>query len=48
VHKKLGGDTAETADCRLSKGYPIAYDVMLSNKSWGKKEEGGDDHSLPS
>ena len=30
VHKKLGGDTAGTADPNGPKGYSIPYDVMLS------------------
>ena len=29
-HKKLGGDTARTADTNWPKGYSIPYDVMLS------------------
>ncbi|KAK4823432.1 hypothetical protein QYF61_002118 [Mycteria americana] len=37
VHKKLGGDTAGTADPNWPKGYSIPDDVMLSDKSWGKK-----------
>ena len=39
MHKKLGGDTSGTADPNCPKGYSMPYDVMLSNKSWGK--EGG-------
>jgi len=30
VHKKLGGDTAGTADPNGPKGYSIPYDIMLS------------------
>lgn len=41
-HKKLGGDTAGT---QLTLIWPkrcfISYNVILSNKSRGKKEEGG-------
>jgi len=33
--KKLGEDTTGTADPNGPKGYPIPYDVKLSNKSWG-------------
>ena len=33
MHKKLGGDTAGTADPNWPKGYPIPYVVVLSNKS---------------
>jgi len=40
VHEELGADTAGTADHIGSKGYPRPYDVVLSNKSWGKKKEG--------
>ena len=29
-HKKLGGDTARTADPNYPKGYSIAWGVMLS------------------
>ena len=39
VHKKLGWDIAETADPNWWKGYSIPYDVMLSNKGWGKAGE---------
>ncbi|GAB0209839.1 mitochondrial enolase superfamily member 1 [Grus japonensis] len=31
VHKKLGGDTAGTADPNSPKGYSIPYDIMLNN-----------------
>lgn len=34
VHKKLGVDTARTAE---PKGYPIPCGAVLSNKSWGKE-----------
>lgn len=37
VHNKLGGDIAKTADTNGPEGYPIPYDTMLSNKSWGKE-----------
>jgi len=33
VQKKLGGDTAGTADPNWQKGYSIPYDVMLN---WGE------------
>jgi len=36
--KRLGGDRDRTADPNRPKGYPIPYDVTLSNKS---KEKGG-------
>ncbi|KAK4828177.1 hypothetical protein QYF61_024426, partial [Mycteria americana] len=35
VHKKLGGDTARTADPNWPKGYSIPYDVMLNKKLGG-------------
>ncbi|KAK4828920.1 hypothetical protein QYF61_001541 [Mycteria americana] len=35
VHKKLGGDTARTADPKWPKGYSIPYDVMLNKKTGG-------------
>jgi len=41
VHKEFGVDTARTADRNRPKGYPTVYHVLLSNKSWGKKEESG-------
>ena len=41
VHKKLGGDTARTADPNWPKACPAPYHVVLSIKSWGKKKEGG-------
>ena len=41
VHKKLGGDTARTAGPSWPQGCPTPYDVVLSNKSWGKEEKGG-------
>jgi len=31
VHKKLGGDTAGTADPNWPKGFSIPYDITLSN-----------------
>ena len=40
VHKKLGGDTAGTTDPNWPKRYPAPYDIVLSSKSWGKKEQG--------
>ena len=40
VHKKLGGDTARTAEPNWPKGYSTPYDVMLSIYSWQKKKEG--------
>lgn len=36
MHKMLGGDTTRIADPNWPKTYPILYEVMLSNKSWGK------------
>ena len=41
VHKKLGGDTASTGDPSQPGGYSAPYDVVLSNKSWGRKRKGG-------
>ncbi|KAK4811369.1 hypothetical protein QYF61_027598 [Mycteria americana] len=38
--QEMGGGTARTADPNWPKGYSILYDVMLSNKSWAKKEQG--------
>ena len=40
----MGRDTAKTADPNRPKGYPIPYEIMLSNKNWRKKEKvgGGD------
>ena len=38
VQKKLGGDTAGTADFSWPKGYPRPYHVVFSNKSWRKEE----------
>ena len=42
MSKELRGDTAGIADPNWPKGYSVPYDVRLSNKSWGKKKEGGD------
>lgn len=39
VQKRLGEGMGRTADPKQPKGYPIAYDGVLSNKSWQK--EGG-------
>jgi len=39
VHKKLGKDTAGTADPIRPKGYYIPYDIVFNNKTGG--EEGG-------
>jgi len=39
--KRLGGDTAKTPDLNWPEEYSILYDVILSNKSGGRKEEGG-------
>ena len=36
VHKKLGGDTAGTADPNWPKGYPLPYDVIHSKQSSGR------------
>jgi len=36
VDEKLRRDTSGTADLVR----PKTYDIMLSNKSWGKKDEG--------
>jgi len=30
LHKKLGGDTAGTADPNRPKGFSVPYDVMVS------------------
>jgi len=40
MNKKLGGDTAGTADPSGPKGCPIPCDVMLSNKTWWGGEWG--------
>ena len=32
VHKKLGRDIDTTADLSGTKGYPVSYDVVLTNK----------------
>lgn len=37
MHKELGGDTARTAGQNGARVYPIPCDVILRNKSWGKK-----------
>jgi len=34
--RKLGGDTARTADPNWPKGYSITHSIMLSNKTGGK------------
>ena len=39
VHQKLWGDTTRTGDPDWTKGYPIPYNIMISNKHWGN--EGG-------
>lgn len=36
--KDMGGERARTTDLDWPKGYPIPYDVMLSNKPAGKEE----------
>ena len=41
VHKKLGGDTARTADPNWPKGYSMPYGVMLSNINLGEEEGRG-------
>lgn len=38
-NKILGGVKARTADPSCPKGYPRPDDDVLSNISWGKKEE---------
>ena len=38
VHKKLGGDTAGTADPKWPKGYPTSYDAAIKA---AEKEKGG-------
>ncbi|KAK4818030.1 hypothetical protein QYF61_004154 [Mycteria americana] len=42
VHKKLGGDTARTADPNCPKGYCIPYGVMLSIETGGSWPGGSD------
>lgn len=42
-HKKLGEDTARTADPKWPKGYPIPHGTVLSNKCWSKKGWRGKD-----
>ena len=39
--KRLGGDTARTADASRPKGYTIPYDNTVSDKAQGKEEEVG-------
>ena len=41
VDKRLGGDTAGTADSSWPGGYPMPYDIMLSNRNWTKGGEKG-------
>jgi len=41
VGKRLGGDTAGTADPNGPKGCSTPYDIMLSHKRWGKRGGGG-------
>lgn len=38
-NKKLGRDIATTVDLSGTKGYPVPYDVVLTNKFWGEKSE---------
>ncbi|KAK4826396.1 hypothetical protein QYF61_008067 [Mycteria americana] len=40
VHKKLGGDTARTADPSWPQGYSIPYDVTLNKKNVGRVDWG--------
>jgi len=42
MHKKLGGDTAGTADPHQPKRYSIPYDIVLSNARLGDKERAED------
>lgn len=39
VGKRLGQDTARTADPSRSKGYSVPYAVMLSNKNWRRRRK---------
>lgn len=41
MHKKLGVDTASTADLDWSKEYSIPYDIMLNIQTWGVGRGGG-------
>jgi len=41
VHKRLGGDTAGTADLSGPKGCSIPYDVMLSSIKLEEEERRG-------
>ena len=41
VHKKMGGDTAGTADPNCPKGCSIPYDIMLSSIKLGEEEGRG-------
>jgi len=41
VQKKLGGDTAGTADPSWPKGCPTSYGVLLNSRTWGMNEEEG-------
>jgi len=45
VHKKLGGDTARTADPNCPKGYSIPYDIRLSSINLGEEQGMGNVHS---
>lgn len=38
VHKKLGVDTARTADPDWPKRCSIPYNIKVSDKSWSKEE----------
>lgn len=35
MHRELGGDRTRTTDPKRPNGYPILYDVMWNNKSYG-------------
>ena len=39
MHKKLRGDSAGTADLINQRDIRYHMDIVLSSKSWGKKEE---------
>lgn len=42
LHKKSWGDRARTAEASWPEGHSIPYDIVLSNKYWGKRKEGND------
>lgn len=41
IHRKLGWDTGGTAEHNWPKGGYIPYNVILHNKSWGRRRKWG-------